>query len=142
VIPPGDSSHVVSLTALANGTFRAIQGSSVSNEVRLLTRAHVLLAPTVGGHYRAVVDARMQFWHKRVRIERYDRGRSGWVLLRKVALNRTEPFTTGSPPTTYISSRSDEFALKLPKGTKLRAVFPLSQAKPCYAAGYSNVVQT
>ena len=131
-----------STTAMANGTFRAIQGPNVSSEVRVVTRAFVWLGPTRRGRFRVDVQARLQFWRKRVRIERYDQGRARWVLLRTVVLDSTEPVTTGSPPTTYVTSRSNEFALKLPGGTKLRAVFPLSQAKPCYAAGYSQVVQT
>jgi hypothetical protein len=128
------------VTVLASGTFRATEGPVVSNHVRFQTRARVLLAPTRLAHYRAYVDGRLSFWRKRVRIERYDRSR--WVLVRTVVLDRTDPVTTGSPPFTYITSRSDEFALKLPRRTKLRAVFPLSQAKPCYAAGTSEVVET
>ena len=30
----------------------------------------------------------------------------------------------------------------VPKGTTLRAVLPLSQAKPCYLSGYSKPVRT
>ena len=31
---------------------------------------------------------------------------------------------------------------EVPKGTSIRAVLPLAQAKPCYLAGYSNIVRT
>lgn len=143
-VAPGGPGGIWSgpVTLLANGTLRATEGPDVSNDVRFRARAHVLLAPTRRGHYRVYVDGRLSFWRKRVRIERYDRGRSVWVPLRTVILDRTNPVTTGNPEFTYISSRSDEFALKLPAGTKLRAVFPLSQAKPCYAGGTSEVVQT
>jgi hypothetical protein len=133
---------VDSVVAQSSGSFRATQGLSASNEVSVSTRAGVSLSRAGRGRYRVIVEARLPFWRKRVRIERYDRGRSKWVLLRTAVLGRTEPFTTGYPPTTYISSRSDEFAVKVPRRTKLRAVFPLSQAKPCYAAGTSEVVQT
>jgi hypothetical protein len=61
------------------------------------------------------------------------------VPLRTVVLNNGNPIGGGSP---YFQSKSDEFGLKPPAGTKLRAVLPLSQAKPCYAAGYSEVLQT
>ena len=124
----------------ANGTFRLTRGPDISNEVRVLTGANIRLAPTGRGHYRAHIEARQPFWRKRVRIERYDRVRSGWVLLRTVGLNRTNGVGWAGNP--YVRSSSDEFALKLPVGTKLRAVFPLSQAKPCYVAGSSQVVQT
>ena len=131
------------VTLLANGTLRATERSIVSNEVRFTARAHVLLAATRPGHYRTYVDGRLSFWRKRVRIERLDG--NGWVPLRTVVLDRTEPSTIntqGEQQYGYIRSRSAEFALKVPGGTKLRAVFPLSQAKPCYAAGTSEVVQT
>ena len=131
-----------SVTAMANGIFRATSLTDVSNEVEVATRPLVGLVSTRSGHFRAYVDGRLSFWHKRVRIERYDRGRSRWVLLRTIVLNRTLSMTTGNPSYTFISSRSDEFSLKVPVGTKLRAVLPLSQAKPCYVAGTSQVVQT
>jgi hypothetical protein len=111
-----------------------------SNEVKVLTRARVRLAPTKRDSYLADVQARLSFRGKSVRIERYDRGRSRWVPLRTVVLNRTDRVEDAGIK--YVWSRSNEFALKLPRRTKLRAVFPLSQAKPCYAAGSSQVLQT
>ena len=136
---PGGVWSSDSVTALANGTLRATEGPDVSNEVTVVVRALVRLVATSRGHYRASVEARQLFWKKRVRIERYDRG-STWVLLRMVALSRTD--AGGYGDITAVVSRSDEFALKLPKGTKLRAVFPVPQAKPCYAGGTSEVIQT
>jgi hypothetical protein len=124
----------------ASGTFRLTRGPDVSNEVRVLTRAHVQLQPIRPGRYRTYVEARQSFWRKHVRIERYDRSRSRWVPLRPVMLVDTD--AVGTVLIQYVRSSSDEFALKLPRRTKLRAVFPLSQAKPCYAAGSSQVLQT
>ena len=135
-----DGKWSASIVPVANGTLRATQGSAVSNEARILTRAHVQLQPTRPGRYRAYVEARQSFWRKRVRIERYDRGRSRWVLLRRVMLVDTDAAGFGSIET--VRSSSDEFATNLPAGAKLRAVVPLSQAKPCYVAGSSQVVQT
>ena len=129
----------VSIMPVANGTFRATVGPNVSNQVDVRTRAHVRLTSTRPGRYRAYVEARQAFWHKRIRIERYVRSRSRWVPLRTVVLARTEAIN--SLLIKNVSSKSDEFAVKLPRGTRLRAVFPLSQAKPCYAAGTSEVVQ-
>lgn len=129
------------ITPLASGTVRASIGRSVkSNEVGVLTRAQVRLAPTKHGRFRADVEARLSFRGKRVRIERYERQRSGWVPLRTAVLSRTNRVETAG--VTYVWSRSVEFTPKVPSGTKLRAVFPLSQAKPCYAAGSSEVLQT
>jgi hypothetical protein len=138
---PDAGNWIVVITPVANGTFRATIGPSVvSNEVRVLTRVHVRLAPTRRGRYRADVQARLSFRGKHVRIERYDRGRSRWAPLRMVVLDRTDRVEAAGIK--YVWSRTDEFALKLPAGTKLRAVLPLSQAKPCYAAGGSQVLQT
>jgi hypothetical protein len=60
--------------------------------------------------------------------------------LRTVVLNRTDRVKAEGVP--YVWSRSVDFTLKVLAGTKLRAVLPLSQAKPCYAAGSSEVLQT
>jgi hypothetical protein len=37
---------------------------------------------------------------------------------------------------------SAEFSTAVPRGTLVRAVFPLSQARPCYLAGCSNQIRT
>jgi hypothetical protein len=136
---PPDGPWYASIEPQANGTLRAILGPAVSNEVRVLARANVVLVPAMRGRYRAEVEARLSFWRKRVRIERYDRGRSRWLVLRTISLDHADGGTSGG--ITYVRSKSDEFILKVPAGTKLRAVFPLSQAKPCYAAGTSEIVR-
>ncbi len=37
---------------------------------------------------------------------------------------------------------SGKFRPKVPRNAQMRGVLPLSQAKPCYLAGYSGIVQT
>ncbi len=39
-------------------------------------------------------------------------------------------------------AEKDHFKIAVPKGTTLRAVLPLAQAKPCYLAGYSKLIRT
>jgi hypothetical protein len=132
---------VAVIAPLASGTVRATIDPNVkSDEVKVQTRPHVRLASTKRDTYRVAVEARLSFRGKHIEIQRYDRGRSRWLPLRTVALNRTDPVKLDG--IRYVWSRSSEFVLKLPAGTKLRAVFPLSQAKPCYAAGYSMLVRT
>jgi hypothetical protein len=136
---PGQGANwSASITPAANGTVRATIGPyTTSNEVRILTRPQVRLAQTRSGSSRAEVDARVSFRGKPVRIERHDRGR--WTALRAVVLSRAEEvFIDG---VRYVRSRSDGFALEVPAGTKVRAVLPQAQAKPCYVAGYSRVLQ-
>jgi hypothetical protein len=37
---------------------------------------------------------------------------------------------------------SASFRASIPRRTLIRAVFPRSQARPCYLAGYSNLLRT
>src|SRR5262245_7754599 len=127
-----------SLVPETSGILRAIVGADVSKEVRILRRADVRLVPAMPGHYRAMIEARRQFWRKRVRIERSDRVGARWTPLRTVVLGHTQS-TYGLSK--FVMSSSDVFRVNVPAGTRLRAVFPLSQAKPCYAAGCSKVLQ-
>jgi hypothetical protein len=121
----------------ANGTFRAVAGGSVSNEVRVLKRADVRLSPTRFGRYEAYVVARSSFWHRRVLIQRFDRQRRRWTTLKTLVLQHA----SAAPGSLYVWSSTDKFAVKLPRGTNIRAVLPRDQARPCHIAGYSNLLR-
>jgi hypothetical protein len=122
----------------ANGTYRASSGDAVSNEVKVLTRADIRLSPTRSGRYQAYVVARASFWHKRVALERYDRGRGRWVKVRNLPLEDAN----AAPGSLYVWSTTKAFSPKVPKGTTIRAVLPIDQAKPCYIGGYSTLLRT
>ena len=78
------------------------------------------------------------FWGKRVRIERLDRlGR--WRFARTLTL--TQGLPPGGSPGVGTSGSFASFKPRLPKGTRVRAVMPVAQARPCYAAGVSEVVR-
>ena len=123
---------------LANGAFRALSGSDVSNEVQVQKRVDVRLAPAPPRRFVVNVVERFQFWRKQVLIQRFHRGQRKWLLVKKLRLVNTD----AAPGSVYVWSSTDEFALDVAKGTTVRAVLPLAQAKPCHIGGYSNLLVT
>jgi hypothetical protein len=110
---------------------RAVSGSDVSRDLTVQIRAPVGLAPMPGkpsGRFRVGVGGVVPRGGKRVTIERFDRASSRWHTVRTIVLDAT--------------GAKKGFRLAVPKGTTVRAVLPLSQAKPCYLAGYSRLVRT
>jgi hypothetical protein len=127
------------LTAVgANGTFRAVAGDDVSNEVSVQARADVRLAPRPPRRFQVQVVEQMSFWRKRVLIQRYDRRLGKWVKVKALRLEHS----FAAPGSVYVWSETDEFTVSLPKGTTIRATLPLDQAKPCHIGGYSNLLRT
>jgi len=120
----------------ANGVLRAVAGEDVSNEVKVQARADVRLSPTRSGRYQVNVVARSSFWRKRVVIQKFDRARGGWVKLRTLVLADQG----AAPGSVFVWSSTVKFTL--PKRITARAVLPLDQAKPCFIAGYSNLLRT
>jgi hypothetical protein len=76
-------------------------------------------------------------WQKRVTLQRFDAAKRAWIDIRSVLLT-----DTGAPQGVgWIWSGKDKLNVKVPKGTLLRATLPLSQARPCYLAGWSNLLR-
>jgi hypothetical protein len=123
---------------LANGVFRALSGSDVSNEVAVQKRADIRLAPAPPRRFGVQVVERQSFWRKQVLIQRYHRGQRKWLLVKKLRLVNSD----AAPGSSYVWSTTDEFAVDVAKGTTIRAVLPLAQAKPCHIGGYSNLLVT
>ena len=114
-----------------SGVFRAVSGDSVSAEVRVQQRASVSLRPLTGGRYWASAYGKnASFWHKYVLIQRFQRATGVWITMRRRVLTETVNANW---------VRTEAFRPVVPKGTRIRAVFPLSQARPCYLAGYSEI---
>jgi hypothetical protein len=108
-----------------SGVFRAVSGDDVSAEVPVSQRARVNMRPVGGGRFEVGVWGKtVSFWRRFVLLQRFERTRGVWVTVRRVVLTEgvgsTKPFRPG-----------------VRKGTMIRAVFPLSQARPCYLAGVS-----
>lgn len=119
-------------------TLRAAWREQVSSPIIVRQPARVQLAPLASGRrFRVTVGGKTQFWRKRVLIQRFDRRLGTWKLMRAVVLTETGGFPGYGGAVTWA-----DFRFSLPRGTLVRAVFPRSQARPCYLAGVSKLVRT
>jgi len=117
-------------------TFRAIWDGDASEQVIVRQRALVRLRLVpFSKQFEVGVVARTQFWRRHVVIQRFDRRLGTWLSVKPVLL--TKQAAAG----TFVWT-SARFTTSLPKGTLIRAVFPLDQARPCYLAGVSPQVRT
>ncbi|MGH3132331.1 MAG: hypothetical protein ACRDNY_01060, partial [Gaiellaceae bacterium] len=82
------------------------------------------------------VGSQGHMWRKRVTIQR--RAGGAWTAVKGVLLTDTA-YAPGLGSGTWTEA---EFRAQVPRGSVLRAVLPLSQARPCYLAGVSNTVRT
>jgi hypothetical protein len=123
-----------------SGSFRAVWGGEVSREVPFKVRAFVDLRrlPRGRGFY-VRAGGTQSFWHRRVRVERFDIRTRKWILVRTVLLTESQSSRNYGGSSLIVASES--FRPAVPKGTTLRAVLPLAAAKPCYLAGYSKLVR-
>ena len=121
--------------ASSNTTFRAKWGEAVSSTVTVRVRPSITLSHRFSHRYSVGVRGVVPFWRKHVVLQRYNRRTGAWVDVRRIVL--TEQGAAG-----FSIWTSAGFRLVVPKGTLLRAVLPLSQARPCYAAGFSNLFRT
>ena len=122
-------------------TLRAVWKNARSVAVTVQDRPWVQLSlrprTARGFGFEVAVRSELQFWKRHVVIQRLDRRVGQWRDMRKVVLSETGA-ASGSP---FVWS-SAEFTTDVPPGTLVRAVFPLSQARPCYLAGFSNQLRT
>ena len=119
-------------------TLRAVWKGNRSLPVTVRDRAFVELRRPQTGDFRVSVRAKTPFGGRRVLFQRLNRGQAGgWTTVRAVELTET-----GVPPGVPYVYSSARFAASVPAGTLVRAVFPRSQARPCYLAGYSNLLRT
>ena len=116
-------------------TFRARSGGYTSAEVTVRQRPYVQVSHRGGRRFDVFVRALSSFWRKQVLIQRYDRRLGTWLKVRSVVLTET----AGSGITAVTSA---SFRASIPRRTLVRAVFPRTQARPCYLAGYSNLLRT
>jgi hypothetical protein len=117
---------------------RAVWNDVASRQVTIRQRAPITLSKTQSaGRFAIRIVGRKSFWRKRVSIQRFDRRLGTWSTFRSVTL--TQSGGTGGGGYTHSVA---EFTARVPKGTQLRAVFPLSQARPCYIEGYSQIRTT
>jgi len=131
----------VRLQIPASGSFRALWNDEASREVKLQMRAGVYLQRLPrGGRFTVRVAGAQSFWHRRVRVERFDTGSRTWILVRSLLLTESEGSRDYNQP--ILISMTEPFRPAVPKGTTLRAVLPLAAARPCYVGGPSLVQRT
>jgi hypothetical protein len=116
---------------------RARAEDATSNVVKVQQRPSVTLQQRPRGTFWVHVNAGRSFWKKRVVLQRYEPSSRRWRNVRSAVLADSGS-NAGSP---FIWSETEKFQQRLPKGTLVRATLPLSQARPCYAAGYSNLLR-
>jgi hypothetical protein len=111
-----------------NTSLRAVWKGDASAPVALQKRAIVQLHQRSAKRFSVSVwgaNSTTPFWRKRVLFQSFDRRVGAWRTLRQVVV-------------TSSSSSGTEFSASVAKGTLVRAVIPLSQARPCWVAGYSR----
>jgi len=122
-------------------TLRAVWKRARSAPVTVQDRAWVQLSTrprsAKGYGFEVAVRSQLQFWRRYVVVQRFERRLGRWTNVKKVVLTETG----AAPGSTFVWS-SAEFRVAVPKGTVIRVEFPLSQARPCYLAGYSNQLRT
>jgi hypothetical protein len=119
-------------------TLRAVWNDHVSAPITVRRRADVRLLPLASRRgFTITVSGRTQFWRKRALFQRFDRRLGTWRLVKVVVLTETGGFPGYGGAASWA-----EFRASLPRGTLVRAVFPRSQARPCYLAGVSKLVRT
>jgi hypothetical protein len=117
----------------STASLRAVWNGHRSNVVTVKVRIGVDLAPRPGHRYRVGVGGIGRFDGKRVIVERFDQASRTW---RKVLTVVVRDSGYGG------YAEKDGVRIPVPKGTTLRAVFPLAEARPCYLAGYSSLIRT
>ena len=122
-----------------SGLLRATSGGATTDSVQLMQRPYVFFSQRPPGRFRAGVQAQRQYWHRRMRIDRFDRARGAWVTVKRVLITKTEG--DGGGGMSDIASTTDRFRIDVPKGTNLRAVLPTEVGRPCYIAGVSPIVR-
>jgi hypothetical protein len=116
-------------------TFRARWAGSTSTEVTVRQRPYVRLRRRSVHGFDLAVRAFSDFSGKRVFLQRYDRRAGAWASVKSAALR--ESGGGGA----FVATEAT-FRASVRKRSLIRAVLPRSQARPCYLAGYSNVLRT
>ena len=128
-----DTEYYPGITA----SIRATWGEATSQPILVKQAARLLIrrVPAKRNMFEISVSGKLGFWHKRVLFQQ--RVGSSWKTVKNVLL--TEQGGVGSQGIIWTSAR---FKASVPRGKLVRGVLPASQAKPCYLAGYSGIVQT
>jgi hypothetical protein len=120
-----------------NRFVRARAEGATSNVILIGQRPSLTLQQRPAGTFWVHVNALRSFWRKRVVLQRYDSSIRNWRDVRSMPLTKTGS-APGSP---FVWSETEKSRQQISKGTLMRATLPRGQAKPCYLAGYSNLLR-
>jgi hypothetical protein len=125
----------IDIGARTNSTFRATWGDERSDTVIVRQRPGVQLVYRRGRMSDVAIGGIYPFAGKRVSIEVFDKKTRTWKKAQSVLLSDYG----GAGNYVWTSAK---FKARVPTKAQIRAVLPRNQAKPCYLAGYSPIVQT
>jgi hypothetical protein len=125
----------IDIEARSNSTLRASWGDDTSDTVSVQQRPGVQLVYRPGRMSDVAIGGIYPFARKRVSIEVFDTKTRTWRKAQSVVLSDYG----GAGNYVWTSAK---FKARVPANAQIRAVLPRSQAKPCYLAGYSPIVQT
>lgn len=120
-------------------TLRAVWRDETSPEVTVRRHATIQIRKRSSRKIEVEAIGKSTFWRKRALIQRFDNRLGRWSTVTSILL--TESF---GPPRGTLGGQGARatFTLSVPRGTRIRAVFPRSQTSPCYLAGISNMLRT
>lgn len=125
------------ITTTLRAEWKGVRSAPVTVQDRAWVQISRRPRTAQGYGFEVAVRAKVQFWKRHVMVQRFARRVGRWTDVKKVVLTETG----AAPGSTFVWS-SGKFRVQVPKGTLIRAVFPRSQAQPCYIAGYSNQLGT
>jgi hypothetical protein len=107
--------------------FRAKWHGVISRDVVVLSRPYLVLGQIAQHEFRAILVIGSTVNDKVLRLQRFDSGGRTWKPVKTVRFGSDNQMT---------------FRAAVPKGTTLRLMLPRAEARPCYLAGYSNLLRT
>lgn len=120
-------------------TLRAVWKDNTSAQVTVRQKAWIQLRRLPGSRreFEVSLGGKSHFWRKRALIQRFDRRLGTWTTVKSVVLTETGGFPGSGGVRTW-----EKFTASIPRRSQIRAMLPLSQARPCYLAGVSKLVGT
>ncbi len=131
----GGTWNVPSFNRGVTTTVRAVWKGVASAPVTIRNIPDIDLDQRSARVFEVGISSKGQFWRKKVLFQRRAGGK--WLTVKQVTLT-----DSGGQPGHPFVWTSAEFRASVPKGTQVRAVLPLSQAKPCYLSAVSEALRT
>jgi hypothetical protein len=104
----------------------------LSRNVVVLVRPHLVLGQISRQRFRVQLLLGNAANGKRLLLQRFESDNRVWSPVRTIVFRNSG--SAGWPQMT--------FSATVPKGTVLRLTLPRAEARPCYLAGYSNLIRT